>query len=108
MNALYEIVAHLIPGLENKVKLFPSPKPYPLVTAWKQAGFSEADHLIVVAAARNSRTPALYRLAGEEISNSVLAKDPLHEVDLLESLTMCRHWTKFQKQLSSDEILLEA
>ena len=51
---------------------------------------SAADHLIVVDAVRNDREPGtLYRLAGEEIPKRILAKNSLHQVDLLEALTLC-------------------
>lgn len=52
---------------------------------------SEADHLIVVDAVRNSGEPGtLYRLAGDEIPKRILAKNSLHQVDLLEALTCCQ------------------
>lgn len=51
---------------------------------------SAADHLIVVDAMRNQGPPgSLYRLAGDEIPQRILAKNSLHQVDLLESLTLC-------------------
>jgi hydrogenase maturation protease len=50
-----------------------------------------ADHLIVVDAVRNNGLPgSLYRLAGEEIPSRILAKNSLHQVDLLEALTLVK------------------
>jgi hydrogenase maturation protease len=50
---------------------------------------AEADHLIVVDAIRHNGPPgALYRLAGDEIPKRVLAKNSLHQVDLVEALTL--------------------
>lgn len=50
-----------------------------------------ADHLIVVDAVRNSGLPgSLYRLAGEEIPLRIQAKNSLHQVDLLEALTLVK------------------
>jgi hydrogenase maturation protease len=52
---------------------------------------SGADHLIVVDAVKNKGTPGtLYRLAGDDIPRRILAKNSLHQVDLLETLTLCR------------------
>ncbi len=52
---------------------------------------SQADHLIVVDAIRNGGTPGtLYRLCGEEIPKRIFAKNSLHQVDLLEALTLCQ------------------
>jgi len=52
---------------------------------------SEVDHLIVVDAVRNSGEPGtLHRLAGDEIPKRILAKNSLHQVDLLEALTCCQ------------------
>jgi hydrogenase maturation protease len=52
---------------------------------------SEADRLIVVDAIRNGGHPGdLYRLVGEEIPKRVFAKNSLHQVDLLEALTLCQ------------------
>jgi hydrogenase maturation protease len=52
---------------------------------------SSADHLIVVDAIRNGGSPGtLYRLEGEEIPRRILAKNSIHQVDLLESLTLCQ------------------
>lgn len=50
-----------------------------------------ADHLIVVDAVRNGKPPgAFHRLAGEAIPKRILAKNSLHQVDLLEALTLCQ------------------
>jgi len=52
---------------------------------------SEADQLIVVDAIKNGGAPgALHRLAGDEIPKRILAKNSLHQVDLLEALTLCQ------------------
>lgn len=52
---------------------------------------SAADHLIVVDAIRNKHAPGtLYRLAGEQIPARILAKNSLHQVDLLEALTLVK------------------
>lgn len=52
---------------------------------------SEADYLIIVDAVRNGGEPGtLYRLAGDEIPKRILAKNSLHQVDLLETLTCCQ------------------
>jgi hydrogenase maturation protease len=52
---------------------------------------SKADHLLVVDAIRNGGPPgSLYRLEGEEIPKRILAKNSLHQVDLLEALTLCQ------------------
>jgi len=52
---------------------------------------SQADDLIVVDAIRNGGTPGtLYRLEGEAIPRRILAKNSLHQVDLLEALTLCQ------------------
>ncbi len=52
---------------------------------------SQADVLIVVDAVRNGQPPGtLYRLEGEDIPKRVLAKNSLHQVDLLEALTFCQ------------------
>lgn len=52
---------------------------------------SGAHHLIVVDAVRNSGEPGtLHRLAGDEIPKRILAKNSLHQVDLLEALTCCQ------------------
>jgi len=52
---------------------------------------TESDHLIVVDAVRNGGPPGtLYRLAGEEIPARIRAKNSLHQVDLLEALTLCQ------------------
>ena len=61
---------------------------------------SEADHLIVIDAVRNGQAPGtLYRLQGEEIPQRVLAKNSLHQVDLLEALTFCSALDKHPETL---------
>jgi hydrogenase maturation protease len=55
------------------------------------ATLTDADHLIVVDAVKNGGEPGtLHRLEGEEIPSRILAKNSLHQVDLLESLTLCQ------------------
>jgi hydrogenase maturation protease len=52
---------------------------------------SQPDHLIVVDAIRNRGNPGdLYRLEGEQIPERIRAKNSLHQVDLLEALTLCQ------------------
>ena len=52
---------------------------------------SEADHLIVVDAVKNGREPgSLYRIEGKDVPKRILAKNSLHQVDLLETLTLCQ------------------
>ncbi|MFZ2042082.1 MAG: HyaD/HybD family hydrogenase maturation endopeptidase [Desulfobacterales bacterium] len=52
---------------------------------------SQPCHLIVVDALRNRGNAGdLYRLAGDDIPRRVLAKNSLHQVDLLEALTLCQ------------------
>ncbi len=52
---------------------------------------AEPDKLIVVDAIRNGGSPGtLYRLSGEEIPKRIFAKNSLHQVDLLEALTLCQ------------------
>ena len=52
---------------------------------------SEADQLIVVDAIKNGGAPgALHRLQGDDIPKRILAKNSLHQVDLLEALTLCQ------------------
>jgi hydrogenase maturation protease len=52
---------------------------------------SQPDHLIVVDAIRSSGNPGdLYRLEGEQIPERIRAKNSLHQVDLLEALTLCQ------------------
>jgi hydrogenase maturation protease len=51
---------------------------------------SQADKLIVIDAVYNGGQPGdLHRLAGEQIPKRVVAKNSLHQVDLLEALTLC-------------------
>ncbi len=55
------------------------------------ATISDADYLIVVDAIKKGGEPgSLYRLEGEEIPQRILAKNSLHQVDLLEALTLCQ------------------
>jgi hydrogenase maturation protease len=52
---------------------------------------STADTLIVVDAVRNGGAPgAIHRLEGDDIPKRVCAKNSLHQVDLLEALTLCQ------------------
>ncbi len=56
---------------------------------------SRADHLIVVDVIRNKGAPGdLYRLAGTQIPERIRAKNSLHQVDLLEALTLCQAMDK--------------
>ena len=52
---------------------------------------SDSDYLIVIDAVKNNGDPGtLYRLEGDEIPKRVMAKNSLHQVDLLEALTLCQ------------------
>lgn len=52
---------------------------------------STADQLIVVDAVRGGGAPGtLYRIPAEEIPERIRAKNSLHQIDLLESLTLCQ------------------
>ena len=52
---------------------------------------SGADRLIVVDVIRNNGAPGdIYRLEGETIPERIRAKNSLHQVDLLEALTLCQ------------------
>ena len=52
---------------------------------------SKPDHLIVVDIIKNGGAPGtLHRLAGDAIPGRILAKNSLHQVDLLEALTLCQ------------------
>lgn len=52
---------------------------------------AEADRLIVVDVIRNKGNPGdLYRLEGETITQRIRAKNSLHQIDFLESLTLCQ------------------
>jgi hydrogenase maturation protease len=56
---------------------------------------SDADRLIVVDAVRNNGSPGdFHRLEGEAIPKRILAKNSLHQVDLLEALTLCQAMDK--------------
>jgi hydrogenase maturation protease len=51
---------------------------------------SKPKYLIVVDAIRNRGKPGdLHRLAGDQIPERIRAKNSLHQVDLLEALTLC-------------------
>jgi hydrogenase maturation protease len=50
-----------------------------------------ADDLIIVDAVRKGGEPGtLYRMAGKDLPYRVMAKNSLHQVDLLETMTLCR------------------
>jgi hydrogenase maturation protease len=52
---------------------------------------AEADHLIVVDAVRNGGSAGdFHRLTGEAIPERVRAKNSLHQIDFLETLTLCQ------------------
>ncbi len=52
---------------------------------------SEADQLIVIDAIKNGESPgSMYRIDGKAIPERVRAKNSLHQVDLLETLTLCQ------------------
>jgi hydrogenase maturation protease len=52
---------------------------------------SQPQYLIVVDIVRYGKEPgSLYRLAEEEIPKRILAKMSLHQVDLIEALTLCQ------------------
>ncbi len=52
---------------------------------------SEPRHLIVVDAIRNRGKPGdLYRLEGKAIPERIRAKNSVHQIDLLEALTLCQ------------------
>ena len=52
---------------------------------------AESDYLIVVDAIKNRGEPgSLYRLEGEDVPRRILAKNSLHQVDFLETLTSCQ------------------
>lgn len=54
---------------------------------------SDSEYLIVVDAVKNSGEPGtFYCLKGDDIPKRVIAKNSLHQVDLLEVLTFCRLW----------------
>ncbi|MDJ0782151.1 MAG: HyaD/HybD family hydrogenase maturation endopeptidase [Desulfosarcinaceae bacterium] len=51
---------------------------------------SQADKLVVIDAVYNGGQPGdLHRLAGKQIPQRIVAKNSLHQVDLLEALTLC-------------------
>ena len=52
---------------------------------------SEADQLVVVDVIRNKGNPGdLYRIDGKDIPERIRAKNSLHQIDFLESLTLCQ------------------
>lgn len=52
---------------------------------------AEADYLIVIDVVRNKGVPGdFYRLSGDAIPARVRAKNSLHQVDFLETLTLCQ------------------
>ena len=52
---------------------------------------AEADYLIVIDAIKNKGEPgSLYRLEGEDVPKRILAKNSLHQIDFLETLTSCQ------------------
>ena len=52
---------------------------------------SGADQLIVVDVIRNKGNPGdLYRIDGKDIPDRIRAKNSLHQIDFLESLTLCQ------------------
>ena len=52
---------------------------------------AEADYLIVIDAVRNRGKPGdFHRLAGDAIPERVRAKNSLHQIDFLETLTLCQ------------------
>lgn len=61
---------------------------------------ASADHLIVVDAVRNRQPPGTFhRLAGDAIPKRILAKNSLHQVDLLEALTLCQALDKVPRTI---------
>ena len=61
---------------------------------------SEADRIIVVDAVRNNGAPGdFHRLEGDAIPKRILAKNSLHQVDLLEALTLCQALDKQPKTI---------
>ena len=52
---------------------------------------SEADHLIVIDAVKNKGNPGdLYRIEGKDLPERIRQKNSLHQIDFLESLTLCQ------------------
>jgi hydrogenase maturation protease len=52
---------------------------------------AEADFLVAIDAVKNGETPgSLYRIEGQAIPERVRAKNSLHQVDFLETLTLCQ------------------
>lgn len=53
---------------------------------------SEAEYLIVIDIIRNNKEPGtMYRIDDEDIPDRIRAKNSLHQVDFLETMTLCRH-----------------
>ena len=56
---------------------------------------AEADHLIVIDAIRNQGAPGdLFRLTGDAVPERIRAKNSLHQVDFLETFTLCQFMEK--------------
>ncbi len=52
---------------------------------------SEADQLIVIDAVKNKGNPGdLYRIEGKDLPERIRSKNSLHQIDFLESLTLCQ------------------
>ena len=52
---------------------------------------SEADHLVVIDAVKNKGNPGdLYRIEGKDLPERIRSKNSLHQIDFLESLTLCQ------------------
>jgi hydrogenase maturation protease len=59
-----------------------------------------ADDLIIVDAIRNGGDPGtLYRMEGDDVPYRVMAKNSLHQVDLLETITLCRVLDRFPEMV---------
>lgn len=53
---------------------------------------SEADYLIVIDIIRNNQKPGtIYRIDDKDIPSRIRAKNSLHQIDFLETMTLCRH-----------------
>ncbi len=53
---------------------------------------SEADKLIVIDVIRNNGKPGtMYRIENDDIPDRVRAKNSLHQVDFLETMTLCKY-----------------
>ena len=61
---------------------------------------SAADDLIIVDAIRKGGQPGtLYRMGGDDVPYRVRAKNSLHQVDLLETMTLCRVLDRFPEMI---------